>query len=275
MAQKIDTQELKFWSGNRTQIRKDYEREILQAVLKATENDFGLCKIEENSTELPGDEESKVFTERNYDLLVTIAGNQKFKDQDIFVIEKPLAKNLLGYRIPIVHQSALDKFNTKTSETKLKQLVHGIPETWSDVKIFKKNGYSVLEKGNLDSLFERLSNKEFDYTAFGANEISSVFERRASKFDNLEINDGILFYYPFPMVFYVNPNQKKLAERLDVGLERINKNEVLDSIFNSYYGTLIEDLKLNERRIFTLENPFIPKAFKNSEPDFKFIKSNN
>lgn len=269
MTQNTDTLEIKFWSGNRTEIRKNYEREILQAVLKSTENDFGLWKIEENSVELPGDEESKVFTEKNYDLFVTIAGNQKFKGQDNFVIEKPLAKNLLGYRIPILHQNVSNQFNADATASDLKKLVHGIPETWSDVKIFEENSYSVLEKGNLEDLFERLSNKEFDYSAFGANEILSVFENRASKFDNLEIADGVLFYYPFPMVFYVHPQQEKLAKRLEKGLERILENGKHNSIFNSYYGTLIQDIKLNERQIHKLENPFIPEAFKNLQPDFK------
>lgn len=271
MTDEIDTLKIKFWSGNRTQIRKDYERDILNAVLKATENDFGVWKLEENSTELPGDEESKVFTEKDFDLFVTIAGNQKFKGQDNFVIEKPLAKNLLGYRIPITHEKVLNKLTAEASEADLKQLIHGIPETWSDVKIFEENGYSVLEKGDLDGLFKRLSNKEFDYTAFGANEVLSVFELRASKFDNLGIANGVLFYYPFPMVFYVNPNQEKLAQRLEVGLEKIEQNGVMDSIFNSYYGTLIKDLKLNQRQIIKLKNPFIPKVFKNLPPDFKFL----
>lgn len=269
MTQNTDSLTLKLWSGNRTQIRKDYEREILKAVLKATEKDFGLWKIEEDSRELPGDEESKAFTEKNYDLFVTIAGNQKFINQEIYIIEKPLAKNLLGYRIPIVHQNVLKQFSTDAAASDLKKLVHGIPETWSDVQIFEDNGYSVLEKGNLENLFERLSNKEFDYTAFGANEVLSVFETRTSKFDNLQLANGVLFYYPFPLVFYVHPKHEKLANRLEIGLERIEENGIQDSIFKSYYGTLVNDLNLKERQIFKLENPFIPEVFKNLQPNLE------
>lgn len=270
-AAKNDTLKIKLWSGNRTYIRQDYERMVLKAALEVTEKEYGLWKIEENSADLPGDAESKVFSEKNYDLFVTIAGNQKFKNQEVFVIEKPLAKNLLGHRIPIINKKVSNQFHSEAAASDLKKLVHGIPETWSDVQIFEQNGYSVLEKGNLDGLFKRLSNEEFDYTAFGANEVLSVFQKRASKFDNLEIANGVLLYYPFPMVFYVNPNQKELADRLDMGLERIDKNGVQDSIFNSFYGTLIEDLKLNKRKIFKLENPFIPEAFKNLQPKIESI----
>lgn len=273
MADKKDSIEIKFWSGNRTQIRQDYERLVLKAVLEVTEKDFGLWKIKETAIDLPGDTESKVFSEKNFDLFVTIAGNQKFKNQEVHVIKEPLAKNLLGYRIPIVNEKVSKQFHSEAKASDLKALVHGIPETWSDVEIFEQNGYSVLEKGSLDNLFERLSKDEFDYSAFGANEILSVFKHRASKFENLEIAQGILFYYPFPMVFYVHPHQKKLAERLEIGMERIQKNGKLDSIFNSFYATLIEDLKLNQRKIFNLENPFIPEAFKTLQPDLNSINN--
>lgn len=272
MTQTNKTQEIKFWSGNRTQIRKDYEREILNAVLKATEKDFGSWRIQEDSNELAGDEESKAFTEKKYDLFVTIAGNQKFKGQDFYLIEKPLAKNLLGYRIPVVHQKIASQMHSEAEEHNLKQLTHGIPETWGDVQIFKDNGYTVLEKGNLDELFERLSNKEFDYTALGANEILSVFKKSASKFDNLQIVDEILFYYPLPLVFYVHPHQKQLSERIETGLHRIEHNGIQDSMFNRFYGRLIKDLNLSQRTIYYLKNPFIPEVFKGLKPDFERMK---
>ncbi|NEV93342.1 hypothetical protein G3567_04150 [Psychroflexus sp. YR1-1] len=273
MKRTTDSVNIRYWSGNRTQIRQDYEGLVLIAVLEATEKDFGLWNLEENTSDLPGDEESKVFTEKNYDLLVSIAGNQKFKDQEIHMIEYPLVKNLLGFRIPIVRENVSSQFHSEAKTSDLKALVHGIPETWGDVTIFEENGYSVLEKGSLDSLFERLSNKEFDYTAFGANEILSVFEHRASKFENLEIAEAVLFYYPFPMVFYVHPRREKLAKRIQTGMERIQKNGDLDSIFRSFYGTLVTDLKLTERKIFKLKNPFIPETFKNLQPDLNSIQN--
>lgn len=251
------TMKLKFWSGNRTEIRKNYEREILMAVLKATENEFGVYAIDEDTVELPGDEEAKAFSEKDYDVLVTVFGNRKFDKQDLFIIEKPLAKNLLGYRIPIVHSGVLDQFNSQAEVSNLKKLVHGIPNTWNDVQIFEENGYSVLEKGSLDDLFERLANKEFDYTTFGANEVISVFEARATTFNNLTLVNDLMFYYPFPLVFCVNPKHKSLTKRLAVGLESIENNGKLDAIFNSFYATLIENLKLNDREVIQLNNPFI------------------
>ncbi|MDZ7777037.1 MAG: hypothetical protein U5L09_16195 [Bacteroidales bacterium] len=77
-----DTTVIDFWNGNRSEIRQDYERQVLKAVLTATATDFGPWKIQESLKEYPGMEESLVFSEKEHHLFVTIAGNQKFTEDD-------------------------------------------------------------------------------------------------------------------------------------------------------------------------------------------------
>ena len=261
-----DTLVVDFWNGNRSEIRQDHEREVLEAILGATSTEFGAWKITESRKEYPGDEESKAFSQKNHDVFVTIAGNQKFNDDEVIVIHKPLAKNLLGYRIPIINQKDALKF-PKTSEAKIKQLTQGIPETWSDADIFRHNDFAVSEEGTFDDIFDRLAKDNFDYTTFGANEVKSIFENRASRIEGLSIEDDLMFFYPFPLVFYVNPNQEKLAQRIEKGLSAIGENGTLDEIFEDYYGSLVEDLNLKKRQLIQLENPFIPKEFADLKPD--------
>jgi len=131
-----------FWNGNRSEIRQDYEREVLEALLEATTLEFGPWKISESRADYPGKEESLAFSEKNHDLLVTIAGNQKFKPEDILMISKPLARNLLGYRILIIKNKDTFKFKEANSKD-IKQLTLGIPETWSDADIFRTNEFKV------------------------------------------------------------------------------------------------------------------------------------
>ena len=40
-----DTLLVDFWSGNRSGIRQDYEREVLKAILEATEKNTGIGKL--------------------------------------------------------------------------------------------------------------------------------------------------------------------------------------------------------------------------------------
>ena len=266
-ASKTDTLQVDFWSGNRSEIRQDYEREVLQAILKTTEKEYGQWIIKETKTKYPGNQESQVFKEKNHNVFVTIAGNQKFKAGDFIMIKKPIAKNLLGYRIPIIKSENKDKIKTAIQNSDIKQLVHGIPETWSDAGIFRHNGYAVSEEGDFDDIFERLHAENFDYTTFGANEVKGVFKNRASLQEGLVIEDSLMFFYPFPLVFYVNPEKANLAKRLSKGLENLEKEKALDSIFDTYYKTIVEDLKLKKRQVITLENPLIPEEFSDLKPD--------
>lgn len=255
------------WNGNRSQIRQVYEKEVLAAVLNATEEDFGPWDIKETLDEYPGDDEALVFSEKGHDLFVTIAGNQKFEEGDMIVIPKPLTKNLLGYRVPIIREGDSETFKNISNREEVQQLKHGIPETWSDAVIFRENGYQVVEDGDFDDIFERLENGLFDYTAFGANEVMSVYENRASQREGLTIDQNILLFYPFPLVFFVNPDLPDLAERVEKGMERTIDNGELDSIFNRYYGDIVEKLNLNERILFELDNPLIPDEFRDLKPN--------
>lgn len=262
-----DTTMVDLWNGNRSQIRQVYEKEVLIAVLNATEDDYGPWEVTETLDEYPGDEEALVFSEYGHDLFVTIAGNQKFGEDDMIAIPKPMTKNLLGYRVPIIREEDLDKFESISSREEAQQLVHGIPETWSDAVIFRENGYQVVEDGDFDDIFERLENGLFDYSAYGVNEVVSVFENRASQRSGLMIDQDLLFFYPFPLVFYVNPDLPELAKRVEEGMQRIIDSGELDDIFNSYYGDVVETLNLEDRQLFILDNPLIPDEFRDLKPD--------
>jgi hypothetical protein len=262
-----DTTMVDLWNGNRSQIRQVYEKGVLIAVLNATEDDYGPWEVTETLDEYPGDEEALVFSEYGHDLFVTIAGNQKFGKGDMIVISKPMTKNLLGYRVPIIREDDLDKFENISSREEVQQLKHGIPETWSDAVIFRENGYQVVEDGDFDDIFERLANGLFDYSAFGVNEVVSVFENRASQRNGLAIDQNLLFFYPFPLVFYVNPDLPELASRVEEGMQRIIDSGELDTIFNSYYGDVVETLNLKDRQLIILDNPLIPDEFRDLKPD--------
>ena len=186
------------------------------------------------------------------------------------MISKPLARNLLGYRILIIKDKDTFKFKEANSKD-IKQLTLGIPETWSDADIFRTNEFKVSEKGSFDDIFNRLVSGEFDYTTFGANEVESIFKNRASQHADLSIENSLMFFYPFPLVFYVNPKKPQLAMRIEKGLENIENKGVLNGIFDSYYKLLIENLNLKHRKITLLNNPLIPDQFADLKPDLKSL----
>lgn len=264
-----DTTIIDYWNGNRSLVRQDYERKILTAVLEATELDFGTWRITENLDEYPGNEEALVFSEKNHHLFITIAGNKKFDEGEMIVVPESMTKNLLGYRIPIIREEDVDIFSSIQELPDIQSKVNGIPISWSDAVIFRENGYEVVEDGDFDDIFERLKAGKFDYTAFGANEIQGVFENRASKHQGLTIDTNLLLFYQFPLVFYINPEFPNLAKRIEIGMQNIKESGRLDSIFDEHYGNIVEDLNLDKRILFILDNPLIPDEFKHLKPDLE------
>lgn len=258
---------IKFWNGNKTASRQQYEREILDATLGATVATKGPYTIVESREDYPlAEDEASVFRSKGFDIFGTVAGNQKLAREQKILIPLPLMKGILGYRILIIRNADAAKFAAIKSAADLKKLRMGIPDTWADAGLFRHNGYPVVEKGSFDDLFQRLEANEFDYVTFGANEVTSVFAGRAAKSGKLIIEPSLLVYYPFPLVFYVNPQQPALADRITHGLQTIGANGELDKIFNRFYGDLLGQLHLAERTRITLENPILPKEMAGFKP---------
>jgi hypothetical protein len=261
-------QVIDFWNGNKTAARQAYERDILEAVLKATESSHGPWRIQESRADYPkAEDEASVFRSKGHHLFVTVAGNKKLENEAKIVIPTPIMKGLLGYRIPIIGESDRAMFAKVNTEDDLRKLGLGIPETWADADLFRHNGYKVVERGDFDTLFERLARGEFDYVAFGANEVAGVFEDRAKQVGDLIVEPTLLLYYPFPLLIYVNPQEPELADRIGTGLNRIVDNGVLDRIFTSYYGDVVDQLNLKKRQLIVLENPLLPASMPPMNPD--------
>jgi hypothetical protein len=256
-----------FWNGNRSEARQTYERQVLITLLHATEDQYGPWKMTESLAEYPGAEEGLVFTEKGHDLFVTIAGNRNFGENDKIVVPYPLTRNLLGYRVAIIREAEADEFSAIDTPEQVKQLIHGIPKTWSDATIFRHNGFGVAEEGDFEDIFDRLAAGRFDYSAYGANEVLWVYENRASQRAGLSIDENLLFVYPFPLVFYISPARTDLAERIEVGLKHIMESGELDAIYHQHYGNIVDDLGLDKRQIIILENPLAPEEYRDLAPD--------
>lgn len=258
---------IKLWNGNKTASRQQYEREILEAALNATIAAHGNYQLQEDKTDYPlAADEASVFRSKGFDIFGTVAGNTKLANEKKILIPLPLMKGLLGYRILIIRAADKEKFVAIKSAQQLQQLRMGIPSTWADAELFRHNGYKVEEKGSFDDLFTRLENNEFDYVTFGANEVTGVFSERAAKSGKLIVDSSLVVFYPFPLVFYVNPDSKALAARVTEGLQIISANGELDKIFNRYFAVDLAAVNLPARAMIKLKNPILPAEMADFKP---------
>lgn len=251
-------QNVVFWNGNKSPARQDYELALLQACLKVTNEEFGAVDLHVNNTDYPhAHDEANVFASGT-DILVTVAGNVKFKDRQKLVIPRPLTKGLLGYRLLMVREDSLVKFSQISTPEQLQMLTVGIPETWADADLFRHNRYKVIEQGTLDNLFFQLKEGTFDYVALGVNEIEEIFNQRVVPIGGINIEPSLMLYYPFPLVFYVSPSKPSLAQRVNTGLKQMIANGGFEQLFINHHGDVVHRLDLLNRKIFGLSNPALP-----------------
>lgn len=253
---------VRFWNGNKSDARRDFETQLLRLILSATEGTDAKVTLVVDNTDYPRAQDEGAVLDNGSDLLVTVAGNVKFQKESIISLPHPIAKGLLGYRILITRTDRTEDFEKISDLTDLKKYTIGIPSTWADAALFRYNELPVIEKGNYDTLFTRLKNGDFDYVALGANEIELAFQNRAGSLGGLTIESNILIYYPFPLVFYVNINQPLLAKRISRGLKIIEANGQYQSLFDLHYGDILKRLDLNDRVFIELTNPELPKSLK-------------
>ena len=251
---------INFWNGNKSPTRQDYEYKLLETVLD------GNYQIINDKTDYPKAEDEGDIFNKGADVLVTVAGNTKFAPGNYLSIDIPLCKGLLGHRVLIVREQDVNSFDC-IAAAQLRDKVMGIAATWADAELFRENGYNVNEKGDLAGLFTMLENKECDYLAFGANEIQGLYDSYCSSSETLAIEPKLLVYYPFPLVFYVNPNKPELFEDLKAHLIHARDSGLLEPLFDQYYGQVVDALKLNSRHLITLQNPELPEAFSTMTSD--------
>jgi hypothetical protein len=75
----------------------------------------------------------------------------------------------------------------------------------------------------------------------------------------LVIEDSIVLYYPLPMYFWFPKTDegRRLAARAEEGMRMMIADGTYDRIFDSYQRQKIERLRLKDRRIFRIANPFL------------------
>ncbi|MDG5765979.1 hypothetical protein QA596_00780 [Balneolales bacterium ANBcel1] len=260
-------QVIDFWSGNRSSVRRDYERDVLTAALHATRQEYGAWKLVERMDDYPGNMESSAFRKYGHDLFVTTAGNRKMSKEDKTVIYHPILNNLLGYRVIIIREEDQDHFAQIDSSDALKRFKVGIPELWTDADLLRHNGFTVIEKGGFDELFANLRNGEFAFTTLGINEVDGVFAEREDELANVTTVGHLLIHYPLPLLFYVNPDEPELAARIARGMRIISADRTMDRLFADHNKGVMEKIGLSRRKIIRLENPMLPKEIADLQTD--------
>jgi hypothetical protein len=239
-------------------VRYAYPFELLTEVLRRTTAKYGpyveVPYTEPISTARAHEEAVKGD---RINVMISDAGHREF-DEGMIPIPFPIDKGLLGYRVALIDSDNQAKIDAVQTLDQLRTLSIGQGSGWGDVRVYQYNLVPVHTAQTYDSLFLMLLDRRFDLFPRGVTEAPEELRAYGPRYPHLAIDHHLLIRYPFAQFFYVSKSEPHLAARLRDGLEQMEEDGSFEAFFNRHFARQLDDLKLRDRTIIELRNPFLP-----------------
>ncbi len=180
------------------------------------------------------------------------------REQALRPIRIPIDKGLLGWRLFLIKKSNAASFTKVKTLDDLRKLQAGQGHDWPDTEILRHNGLNVQTNTSYEGLFRMLEAKRFDY--FPRSVIEIWDEQNAFGLEDLEIEKGVILYYPTAFYFFVNKEDRTLARAIETGLNNAIQNGKFEKLFQQTYGDVLQRAHMRTRTRLQLANPLLPKA---------------
>lgn len=243
-----------------TQIISD----TLQRALNITRSEFGDYRIVTSAAMEQGRALKSLSKQSSGKLDIAHFPTTTEREKKAIAIRVPLIQGALGYRICFIKKSNQKKFTNINNKHDFinSRISIGQHKDWPDTNILRSNGLSVKTTYKYALLFKQLDKQRFDCFARGINEINDEFSQHTEV--SMAIEQSLLLHYPYPLFFFVNADRPDLAERLTLGLTRLQKDGTLQQLFEQYYEDRLSALNISKRVIIDLENPTLSEKSYNA-----------
>ncbi len=235
-------------------------RTLLYRALEISKQEYGEYQVV-ISSEMEQDRALRELANARLDLAHFVSTAEREKQAT--PIRIPIMQGLLGYRLCLIKEGNQEKFTGISNKQQwiAKNITIGQHHNWPDTTILKSNGLNVQTTYKHELLFQQLSKNRFDCFSRGINEIG--YEQFSHRSLDLVIEQNIVIHYPLPQFFFINPEKPLLAERLQLGLTRLQESGETELLFDSYYRELLNKFDLKKRVFIELQNPTLsPETIK-------------
>ena len=168
----------------------------------------------------------------------------------------PLLRGYNGWRVALVNRNTPDVLRGIHSKQHLRRLTAGQFLTWSDTEILRSNDLTVETSSDINGLYGMLQRGRIDYFPLSVLEVAEELAKHPDP--QLMIDPHLLLIYPTATWFYVAKDNSALAAALLQGLQQAERDGSFDRLFQRYFGTALQQLKLDSRSKVLLDNPQLP-----------------
>lgn len=225
---------------------------LLNLVLKKTEATDGPFVTEYYPHSLSS---ARILTKlkNNDNMHVVWTSTSADRERDFLFIPISLLKELSNYRVLLIRKGDQKRFDAVTSLDELRKLKVGIGGHWPDAKLLQNNGFIITTSIYYESLFKMLVADRFDMFPRGLFEAWDDYEQHKDM--NIAVEERLLLHYPAPFYFFVNKNNKALADRIERGLRIAMEDGSFDELLLSIpaFKRGMEEFDAHSRRVFVLK----------------------
>lgn len=249
------------WAGgkNPSSPKELYKVNMIKEALEKTVPEYGEYRFE--STALGG-----ISNIRAREMLLTgdeinsyiALTSQEWEDMTI-PIRIPIRRGMVAYRLLLVHKNDVHKFKDVNSYEDLQRLTVGLQVGWTTTKVLQAAKFNVERSTKFEGLFHMLDGGRFDYLPRGINEVHNEVKQRENELE-IAVEPRLAMYIPAPTYIFISPKEKRLAERIEAGLEMMIADGTMDVMFRERFAGAIKNAELDKRQVIRVPNPLLPKA---------------
>lgn len=234
--------------------------DVLSAVLektRATHGDYSLTISPDPAQALRFRHEGRSSDVEVNTVILTISPEW---NDTLLPVRIPFQRGLLGYRLPIVHRSNLDRLRGIKTLADLRQIQFGSVKHWVDTTILKNAGLSVVEGSTYDGLVKMMRAGRFQALTTGAHEVEAQMAAIEAEPDNdLVVEPHLLLHYNLPVYFWFSRDEDgvRRAQRVEAGLKAMIADGSLEKMFETRFGPVMAKYGLARRTLIELPNPVL------------------
>ena len=235
--------------------RHAYKFELIARILDVTRTEYGDYTLAPFGEEPSAKRQALLISEGKILNLLWASPGTVIARADVINIPVDILRGLLGYRVCLINPA---NFPDTEKLHSLKQLHIAQGLNWADIEIYKHNDLNPKQAPTFEALFEMLAAKRYECLPLGSDEVMYTWRDQKAKFPFLAVEPNILIYYDYPINLYVSKQFPELAERVKLGLKKLQQNGEFERLFKKHHAADIAQLNLRQRKVFCLKSPYLP-----------------
>ena len=243
-----------------------FQFELIRQALEISRPEFGDYIIRPYSTAPTAKRQAILLGEGKLMNIQWASPGTPIAQGDVIQVPGDIMQGAMGFRVCLLNRHQLANFAAVKNLADLRNFTIGQGQDWTDKLIYIHNNIPLVEAPGLGNLFPFLASGRVDCLALGIHEIGFKYRQEKTKYPQLSIEPSLLLYYEFPTYLYVSKRDPLLAERITLGLRKLQASGAYEKLFAQYFARDIVPLHLHERTIICLKSPYLPQASQCNSP---------